>query len=347
MASAASSSAVSVSQAGENAAWAPPARARRPAFWLPFALTVGLAASSPLWLAHVGLYPYLALEILVWAIYALAFNLLLGYGGLPSFGHGAFFGVGAYAFGLFAKHAVPSLWLSLAAGTLAAACAGALVAAFISHRRGIYYALLTIAFGQLAWFVSIKWHSVTGGEDGLLNIPRLPADFGFVSVPLASNTALFYFALVVFVAVCLFLWRLIDSPFGRVLQAVKQNEQRAAYCGHAVWRVKFTAFVLSCALSGLAGALFAMTQNSAYPNVMSLHNSGFVVMMVLIGGGLVSFWGPVVGALFFILARDVLGAVTETWLLWYGLLFMAIVLFKPEGIAGLWRSARARWARRA
>jgi branched-chain amino acid transport system permease protein len=340
-------SAVSMARPGDGAAAVVVSPAvRRPAFWLPFLVTVALAASSPLWLARVGLYPYLALEILVWAIYALAFNLLLGYGGLPSFGHGAFFGVGAYAFGLFAKHAVPSLWLSLVAAAAAAACAGALVALFISHRRGIYYALLTIAFGQIAWFVSIKWHSVTGGEDGLLNIPRLPADFGVASLPLASNTALFYFALAVFVVVCLFLWRLIDSPFGRVLQAVKQNEQRAAYAGHAVWRVKFTAFVLSCTLSGVAGALFAMTQNSAYPNVMSLHNSGYVVMMVLIGGGLVSFWGPVIGALFFILARDVLGAATETWLLWYGLLFIAIVLFKPEGIVGLLRSALVRWRKR-
>ena len=206
---------------------------------------------------------------------------------------------------------------------------------------------LTIAFGQLAWFVAIKWHSVTGGEDGLLNIPRQPLDFGFARWSVTSHEGLFYFVLVLFALVALALWRLIDTPFGRVVSAVKQNELRAAYCGHNVWLAKFTVFVLSCAIAGLAGALFALAQHSAYPNVMSLHNSGFVVMMVLIGGGMVSFWGPVIGAAFFIVARDLLGSYTEAWLFWYGLLFIVVVLFKPEGIAGLWRDGLAAWARRA
>ena len=294
-------------------------------------------ATTPLWLGALGLYQYLALEIMIWMTFALGYNLLLGHAGLPSFGHGAYFGVGAYAFGLAQKSLVANLWIDLGVALLAAAVAGAIVAAFISHRRGIYYALLTIAFGQVFWFVAIKWHSVTGGEDGLLNIRRLPADFGFASFSLQSNEALFFFALAAFVLVVVGLWRLVHSPFGRILHAVKQNEVRAAFIGHNVWLYKWLAFVISAAVAGLAGALFAMAQQSAYPNVMSLHNSGFVVMMVLIGGGLVSFWGPVIGAAFFILARDLLGAYTETWLLWYGLLFMAMVLFKPEGIAGLWQ----------
>ena len=138
-----------------------------------------------------------------------------------------------------------------------------------------------------------------------------------------------------FALVLVALWRLVHSPFGRVLRAIKQNEMRAAFVGHNVWLYKWLRVRhLGRRSPGLAGALFALAQQSAYPNVMSLHNSGFVVMMVLIGGGLVSFWGPVIGALFFILARDLLGAYTETWLLWYGLLFMAMVLFQPEGIAG-------------
>jgi branched-chain amino acid transport system permease protein len=308
----------------------------------PMLALFAILASTPLWLAHVGLYPYLALEIVIWMTYALGYNLLLGYAGLPSFGHGAFFGTSAYAFGLLQKKVVASLWLDLTGAVLAAALLGAVVAAFVSHRRGIYYALLTIAFGQIVWFVAIKWHSVTGGEDGLLNLRRLPVEVGFASVSLQSNVALFTFALVVFALVVIGLWRLIHSPFGRVLQAIRQNETRAAFAGYNVWLYKWIAFVISAAIAGLAGALFAMAQQSAYPNVMSLHQSGFVVMMVLVGGGLVSFWGPVIGAVFFILARDLLGAYTETWLLWYGLLFMAIVLWKPEGIAGLWQEWRAR-----
>ncbi len=310
----------------------------------PMIVLFAVLASTPLWLAHVGLYQYLALEIVVWMIYALGYNLLLGQAGLPSFGHGAFFGAGAYGFGLAQKLLVANLWIDLAVSLLATALLAAAVAAFISHRRGIYYALLTIAFGQVVWFVAIKWHGVTGGEDGLLNLVRTPAELGFASVSLRSNDALFGFALLVLALVVVGLWRLAHSPFGHILQAIRQNETRAAFAGHNVWLYKFTAFVLSATIAGLAGALFALAQQSAYPNVMSLHQSGYVVMMVLIGGGLVSFWGPVLGAVFFILARDLLGAYTETWLLWYGLLFMAVVVFQPEGLAGAWRAWRARRA---
>jgi branched-chain amino acid transport system permease protein len=314
----------------------------------PMVVTLLLLASTPLWLNAVGLYQYLALEIAIWMMFALAHNLLLGQGGLPSFGHGAYFGLGAYALGLLQQRAGAGLLTGLLGALLFAALLGAFVAAFISHRRGIYYALLTIAFGQVVWFVAIKWHTVTGGEDGLLGIERLPLDLFGWQIPLTSNRAFFFFVVALLALVLIGLWRLVHSPFGRVLRAIKQNEMRAAFVGHNVWLVKWTAFVISAALSGLAGGLFALAQQSAYPNVMSLHNSGFVVMMVLIGGGLVSFWGPVIGALIFILARDLLGAYTETWLLWYGLLFIAMVLFQPDGVAGAWQSWRARrQARRA
>ena len=241
--------------------------------------TFALFASLPLWIGKVGLYPYLGVEVMIWVIYALGFNLLLGYAGLPSFGHGAFFGVGAYAFGLSQFNISSSLWVCLLAAIAAGAIAGALVAAFISHRRGIYYALLTIAFGQIFWFVAIKWHSVTRGEDGLLNIKRPPF--------LEDLNSLYYFCFLVFVAVVFCLWRLVHSPFGRVLSAIKQNETRARFVGYNVWAYKWLAFVISTLVAGLAGGLFALAQQSAYPNVMSLHQSGLVVMMVLVGGGLV------------------------------------------------------------
>jgi branched-chain amino acid transport system permease protein len=292
----------------------------------------------PVWIGAVGLYPYLGVEVMVWIIFGLGFNLLLGYGGLPSFGHGAFFGVGAYAFGLAQFHLVPNLWLCLAAATLAGGLAGALVALFISHRRGIYYALLTIAFGQIFWFVAVKWHSVTRGEDGLLDIKRPPW--------LDDLNSLYYFCFAVFAVTLVVLWRVVRSPFGRVLAAIKQNETRARFIGYHVWAYKWLAFTLSALVAGLAGGLFALAQQSAYPNVMSLQQSGFVVMMTLVGGGLVSFWGPVLGAVLFFVARDLLGAYTEAWLLWYGLLFMAVVLFKPEGLAGLFSQIRSRHVRR-
>ena len=301
-------------------------------------LLLVVLATLPLWIGAIGLYQYLGVEIAIWMIYGLGFNLLLGYSGLPSFGHGAFFGIGAYAFGLFQLRVFESLWLGIAGAVAAAFVAGAVVACFLSHRRGIYFALMTIAFGQVFWFVAIKWHTLTGGEDGLLNIPRPALELGPASVGLDSNTALFYFVLLVLAVVVVLLWRLVHSPFGKVLQAIRQNEVRARFVGYNVWLFKWAVFSLSAAVAGLAGSLFSMAQQSAYPDVMSLHASGIIVMMTLIGGGFVSFWGPVIGVAVYFLARDVLGTVTETWLLWFGLLFVVVVLFKPEGIAGAWQA---------
>jgi branched-chain amino acid transport system permease protein len=261
-------------------------------------------ATVPLWITRVGLYPYLGIEILIWSIYALAFNLVLGTAGLPSFGHGAYFGIGAYAFGLCQFNVAANLWV----------CLG--------------------AFGQIFWTIAIKWHSVTGGEDGLLKIARLPADFGVASFDLTDNVALYYFVLVAFALAVAGLWRLVHSPYGRVIAAIRQSETRAAHLGYHVWLYKVSIFTLSAALSGFAGGLFAMAQLAAFPDVMSLHQSGYVVMMTLVGGGLISFWGPIVGVFIFLIARDVIGALTNAWMLYFGLLFIAVVLFRPEGVAG-------------
>jgi branched-chain amino acid transport system permease protein len=306
-----------------------------PSFTPAMLVTWILFATVPFWIERVGLYQYLGVEILIFALYALAYNLVLGHAGLPSFGHGAFFGIGAYAFGLAQSNVAPNLWVCLAIAAFAAAIAGAFVALFISHRRGIYYALMTIAFGQIFWFIAIKAHRITGGEDGLLKIERLSASLGITTFNLGSNIALYYFVLAVFAVVSFLLWRLVHSPFGRVVKAIKQNETRARFVGYDVWRYKAAVLVVSTTLSGLAGGLFAMAQTSAFPDVMSLHYSGYVVMMTLVGGGLVSFWGPVIGAVAFFLARDVIGSFTTGWMLWFGLSFVVLVLFKPEGIAGI------------
>jgi len=297
----------------------------------------------PLWIESVGLFQYIGVEILIWVIYGLAFNLLMGTAGLVSFGHGAYFGVGAYAFGLAQFHLSSNLWVSLATAAVAGAIAGLFVAAFISHRRGIYYAFMTIAFGQIFWTIAIKAYRVTGGEDGLLKIPRPAADFGVASFDLSDNRSLYYFVFAIFVIVVAAMWRLVNSPYGRVLAAIRQSETRAAHLGYPVWRYKLTAFAISALVSALAGGLFAMAQRSAFPDVMSVQQSGLIVMMVLVGGGMVSFWGPVIGVVVFIVARDVLGALTFAWMIYFGLLFMLIVLFRPEGIAGLARSLLARW----
>lgn len=290
----------------------------------------------PLWARSVGLYDYIGVEIIIWIIYALGYNLLLGYTGLPSFGHGAFLGIGAYAYGLTQLNLFDSVFGGLVFAIAASAIAAAGVGFFLSHRRGIYFALMTVAFGQVFWFVAIKWHKVTGGEDGLLNVLRPTIELGPAKIDLGSNATLYYFAAIVLAVIIVVLWRFLHSPFGSAIQAIRMNETRARFIGYRVWWIKWAVFTLSGAFAGLAGGLFCLTQESAYPDVMSLHASGFVVMLTLIGGGFVSFWGPVVGAIVFFLARDLLGAATEAWLLWYGLLFMAVMIFEPEGIAGAW-----------
>ncbi len=312
----------------------------------PFTPAMGLflvaVATAPFWLPAVGLYQYLGIEVAIWLIFALGFNLLFGYIGLHSFGHGAYLGIGAYAFGLFQQEVAVSLWGGMAAAILAATVAGGVVGLFLSHRRGIYFALLTIAFGQIFWFCAIKLHGITGGEDGLLGIPRPDLTLGPLHVSLAGNTALYWFVAVILALVTLALWRLVNAPFGRVCQAIRQNETRARFVGYDVWRIKWLTFTLSAAFAGLAGGLFAMAQESAYPDVMSLHQSGLIVMMVLVGGGLVSFWGPVLGVILYFVARDVIGGITETWLLWFGLMFVLMVMVRPEGLAGMFHVLRAR-----
>ena len=303
----------------------------------PMLVSFVVFGTMPLWIETIGLYQYLAVEVMVWVLFALAVNLLLGYTGLPSFGHGAFLGIGAYAFGITQFELVDNLWVSLAGAVVITGLVGGIVAAFISHRRGIYFALMTIAFAQIFFFIASKWTTVTGGEDGLLNIVRLPVELGVVSLSLHSNEALFYFSFFVYVVCVIGMWRLVNSPFGQVIQAIRQNDSRVAFLGYNVFLYKWIIFTLSCAISGLAGALFAMAQEGAYIQIMSLQWSGIVILIVLIGGGFVSFWGPVLGVILYFVARDVLGAYTEAWLLWFGLMFMALVMFKPEGLAGMWR----------
>lgn len=315
-------------------------------FTVPMGLFIVVLATAPFWITSVGLYEYLGIEMAIWILFAMGFNLLFGYTGLHSFGHGAYLGIGAYAFGLFQQQVAVSLWGGLLTAIAAALLAGAAVGAFLSHRRGIYYALLTIAFGQVFWFCAMKLHGITGGEDGLLGIPRPDLVIGSWRIDLNNNTAFYWFVAVIAALAVLVMWWVVNAPFGRVLQAIRQNETRARFVGYDVWRWKWLAFTISAGFAGLAGGLFAMAQQSAYPDVMSLHQSGLIVMMVLVGGGLVSFWGPVLGVVLYFIARDVLGGLTEAWLLWYGLLFVLMVMVRPEGLAGLFHVVMQRMPRR-
>ena len=295
----------------------------------------------PYVLPFVGGYTYLGAEVLIWAIFSLGYNILLGYTGLPSFGHGAFFGIGAFVVGIMQLRVIQGMWIPILTGIIAATFFGAIVGAFLARKRGIYFALLTIAFSQMFWFISWDWDKMTGGEDGLGGINRLPVGIpGLFTIDLKDILSFYYFVYVIFVVCTILIWIIVNSPFGRTLQAIRYNETRAKCIGYDTTRYKWLSFTISCAFSGLAGTLYALLRNAAFADVMHWTQSGNVIMMVLLGGGLGNFYGPILGAGVFIVLRDLFSALTENWLLIYGLMFMFVIVFLPEGILSFFKKSR-------
>ena len=279
-------------------------------------------------------YKALATQVLIYGLFALGFNLLYGYTGLLSFGHAAYWGLGAYGTGLaLAKLKVASLWGALGAGLLLAGVAGVLIGFFCLRRRGIYFAMLSLAFAQLLYFVAFHLADVTGGDDGLRGIQVPPLRLPGLTLPLESSLAFYYFAFSLVTLALLVLKRILDSPFGAVLQAIRENSDRAVACGYDIRRIKLLSFVFSALFCGLAGGLDAL--RLAVVPVESLYwtTSGQVVIMTLLGGA-GTFFGPFVGATAFLVLEDRLSTFTESWPLFIGLIFMAFVLFLPKGIWG-------------
>jgi branched-chain amino acid transport system permease protein len=217
-----------------------------------------------------------------------------------------------------------------------------IVGLFLARKRGIYFALLTIALTQLFFFIAFLWDGVTGGEDGLMGIERYALTFfGLFSIPIEGILSYYYFVFVILMVSLILLWKMVHSPLGSVLYATKQNEVRAKYLGYNSVLYKWIALVISAIFAGLAGALYAMLMHGAFANPMHWTKSGDVVMMVLIGGGLTNFFGPILGATIFIAIRDIISSITEHWYLFYGLLIVFIILFLPEGILGYFRVGHA------
>ena len=287
----------------------------------------------------------LGTEIVIFTLLAIAYNLLMGYTGLVSFGHSAFFGIGGYAAGLVQIHFVSGMVVPLVAGVAASTLAGLVIGFLLMRKRGVYFSLLTLAFTQMFFYVVYGATGVTGGENGLGGIERFPLALGPVRVDLADKRVYYYAAAIVAAAAIWVLWRVVHSPFGRVLQAIRENEQRARFVGYDVRRYKLTAFVISCAFAGLAGALYTFMLNFAYPESLHVTMAGEIAAMTLVGG-MRSFVGPAVGAAVFVFMRDTLSSWTENWLVYFGVIFIAFVMFSPNGIVGVWERVRGR-ARRA
>jgi branched-chain amino acid transport system permease protein len=299
-----------------------------------YLLLVLLAACLP-WL---GLYPVFLMKLLCFAMFACAYNLLLGFGRMLSFGHAAFFGFSAYVTSwlVTAHSAGPAT--AVLSGLVVAALLGAVIGGLAIRRRGIYFAMITLALGQLVYFVCLE-APFTGGENGLQGVPRGTL-FGLV--PLRSDRVMYYLVLAAFLAVFLFIRRIVHSPFGHVLQAIRENETRAISLGYDINRYKLLAFVLSAALSGLAGALNALVLGFATLSDVQQSASGEVILMTLLGGT-GTFFGPVVGAGLVVTLQEYLSDLVGGWVTAIiGVIFVACVLSFRRGIVGELEALRQR-----
>jgi branched-chain amino acid transport system permease protein len=308
---------------------------RRHAARVFYALAALLALAVPL----TGLYPVFVMKLLCFAIFACAYNLLLGFSGMLSFGHAAFFGSAAYVTGWLATaHGWGTVAATLA-GVGVATLLGLAVGALAIRRRGIYFAMITLALAQLIYFVCLE-APFTGGENGLQAVPRGTL-LGLV--PLHSDAVMYYVVLAAFVGVFLFIRRVVHSPFGQVLKAIRENEPRALSLGYDVHRYKLLAFVLSAMLAGLAGALKTLVLGFATLSDVAQQTSGEVILMTLVGGT-GTFFGPVIGAGIIVTLQEYLSQIVGGWVtVIIGATFVACVLVFRRGIVG---ELDALWPRR-
>jgi len=294
---------------------------------LPFAMKVlGLALNT-------------ATMVVILAIATLALNLCVGFTGLVSFGHSIWFGIGAYAAGIIQLHWFrDQIWLPILLSMLSVAVLSTLVGILILRRRGVYFSLLTLALAALAYTIAFRWTEVTGGEDGLSGLKR-----GRIG-PISLDDPLAYYILVALIglAVLYVLLRIVRSPFGHVLVAIRENQLRATFQGYPVERYKLAVFVISAVVTGLAGALTGFQNYLVSAEAVSVPFSGELLAIVVIGG-MRNMLGPALGALFFILFRELFSIWTPNWLLWFGLIFVAFVLYSPGGLVGIWATLSRRW----
>lgn len=309
-------------------------------------LTVAAVIVLPLVLPSTTL----AAEILIFAMAALACNLLLGYTGLLSFGQGIFFGGGAYVASLLMIHLGAGLFTALVGAMAFGALMAAVVGALAIRRTGIYFVMLTLAFSQMAYFVAYTLSDWTGGDNGLLDVPRPPVAIAGATVVDLGNPAVYYvFVAVLFVAVFVAARRIIHSPFGSTLVAIRENEGRAAALGYDTRQFKILAFSLSGAITGLAGALYAMLLNFAPLSNIELVMSEHILIMTIIGGT-GSLFGSILGAAGIVLLGDLLSAVWPRWMMLLGIVLIGVVIFMRGGLWGgvesLYDTIRARRAER-
>ena len=291
-------------------------------------------AALALVLAPVVLSSYqlgLLTKMLILAIFAMSLNLILGYAGLPSLGHAAYFGIAAYTVALLALRVSAHFWLDAGAAVVVAALTAALFGLLALRPRGAYLLMITLALAQVLWGIAHGWRSFTGGDDGLAGIPRpargLPWSF-------TDGVSFYYFVLVVATLATACLWLVVRSPFGRALIGIRESERRMEVLGYNTWAHKYVAFVLAGALAGVAGILFVYYNAFVSPAYMSVVISAMALIMVILGGA-GTLLGPALGSAVIVLLENVISAHTQRWLLVLGLIYVGVTLFAPTGLIGL------------
>ncbi len=303
--------------------------------WQQLVFIWALLLTAPLWLPLLGGYTAIAARVLVMALAAMGLNMLLGFTGVLSFGHAAYFGLGAYGAGLTLKYVAHSTSLAMLAGTLLGGIAGTLFGLLLVRRRGVYFAMVTIAFGQVCFYIAYRWDDFTGGYDGLRGFVRAPLDFGLFQIDIQNNGTLFYFFVLAVFGLAAGLQALIlKSPFGRTMLAIRENERRARFLGLPVEKHIWLSFSISCFFTALAGSLYALLNNFADPLGLNYVMSGNIVMITVMGG-MRAFWGPLVGAVLFVMLQDYVSSMTTNWMSFVGLVFVLVVLFFPRGLMGV------------
>ena len=293
----------------------------------------------------VGKYVmYMTMHILIFSVFALGFNLLLGYTGLLSFGQAGFYACGAYGCAKVLL-VIPSLLPGIICGVLSAGVM-ALILGFlcIRHTR-IYFAMLTLCFGMMIYSLAWKWRSMTGGDDGLVGIPRAPLGIpGIFSIDMSSMGNYYYFVLIVCVLAIGLLYRIVNSPFGLTLQGIRDSESRIAFTGISVKNYRLIAFTIAGLYAGLAGALIPPLENTVTPPLAHWTHSAEPIMATLLGG-IHSFSGPIVGAFLFYVIKDIIVRFTEYWLIWLGAILLALVIGLPGGMVSIFEKRLIPWIR--
>jgi branched-chain amino acid transport system permease protein len=287
------------------------------------------------------LSPYylgLVVKMMIFALFAMSLDLLLGYTGMAYLGHAAYFGVAAYVTGLLALKLGWSVWLTLPAGILMAALTALFLGLLALRTRGSYFLMITLALSQVVWGIAFGWRSLTGGDDGLPEVPRpnLPLPWS-----MSDSTPFYYFILFFVVVGTLLLVRIVSSPFGYALRGIRESETRMLALGYNVWRYKLTVFVLAAAFTGLAGCLYVFNNRFVSPDYIHVARSAEVLLMVILGGA-GTLIGPAVGAAAIVLLENIISTYTERWLMILGFVYVLVALFTPNGLTGLIESIRKR-----